>query len=204
MGWIDAFDRTSNMSILHPLLCLGLWVFKSKNGVNNIMKRNLSKNLSMTFQILHQAKFIVIDNCTITAFEISFLKWFFTGLKLWVATEVRVCFWQPQFYFTFHFLLFTHHRLRADCELTPLSQSNLFTFSLFATSCQPDQSGCRHWIFWGWPHPYRDRLLLWGDGSTSRGWGDWTRRDTCTGKKKKKKDTLISDTLQVKKYQMDG
>ena len=76
----------------------------------------------------------------------------------------------------------THYHLQADFELTKLFQSNLLTSSLLPNSCQLDQSGCRHWIFRGWPHRYRDWLFLWGD--TARRWGDWTRRERCTGKKK--------------------
>lgn len=50
------------------------------------------------------------------------------------------------------------------------------------TSSWPDQSGCRNCKFWGWPHPYRDGLLLRGGGPTAREWGDWTRSDHWPGK----------------------
>lgn len=122
--------------------------------------------------------------------EISFLflNWSFCNFKTW--------FCQGFFFFLFFlpgnhsfkrccFLNASPHPVEVDYSLTTLFQPNLLTSStLYPDSFRPDHSGRRHWLFRGWPHPYRDRLLLWGDGTAARRWGGRARRNPRAGKKK--------------------
>lgn len=126
------------------------------------------------------ATFMVIDHLILP--EISFFLNLAVTLKLWNAREIKNFPLQSPFYVVFHYLLLMHHHLEINFKLTTHFQPNLLTSSLLPNSRQLDRLGCRHWIFRGWPHPYRDWLFLWGDGPSDRRWGGRTWRNPCTGK----------------------
>lgn len=167
---IDAHSPISNKS--RPSLTLCFMGFYGPKIVSKI-KRNIRRIISITPWMLHMATFIVVE--ILNQPEISF---FFFSVK---NVKCRGKYFPLSNHIFWRVPFWMHQHLEADCKLTTLFQSNLLTSTLYPDSRQPDQSGRRHWKFRGWPHPYSDWLLLWGDGPSDWRWGDRTR-DPCTGK----------------------